>query len=380
MVSIELRAIEKEFENDIPEFTKFFEILRLDKERFVLKCRSTEIVVCIEWENLRGDFDIKVRSRSEENLLYQLDKKSLEKTNPGLVIYEDVGLYSKKEKYCEVLLTYLSIGNWPKTEFESGFKLNHVGVEISEPSNLYRLLFASFSRDDYFNGWGFYETIKLKGCEQNEIDRVLQQVLFLLAKYNRPEDGVVGDYPQIIPYTYTDNLYIWNNPNEDIEIDLTDFNTTKYHEPIAFYNKGRKSEEPIYFYRVLEFFFIINRKNEIEELIFDYNTSTDMDGFIKNMTNLYGNKEEKDLEGLLRNVDGIHEVVEKANEMELVISNDVSTFVKALYQYRNSFVHAKWDYRHDINIPNLLEDNVKDAHWLTILKKLAEMVIKQFCY
>ncbi|MGP0577873.1 hypothetical protein ACTP13_12795 [Paenibacillus peoriae] len=212
------------------------------------------------------------------------------------------------------------------------------------------------------------------GCEKDDLEKILQHALYIIAKYDQPE--IAGDYPQIIPYQYEDDNWIWNEEEPD------DFQTKldriKYHEPLAFYNKARKTEDPLYYYKVVEYFFIINKQSEIFQLIQKYNKDDNMDFLIESLTKIYTKKENILLENLLSNIHGIQEIVRYAFTRNLTVVEDVSDFSKSLYAYRNSIVHRKKDTKLELTVPQILKEN-NGGEWIHILRNLAEKVIQQFC-
>ncbi|WKL03171.1 hypothetical protein Q0F98_05730 [Paenibacillus amylolyticus] len=228
------------------------------------------------------------------------------------------------------------------------------------------------------------KTVKLRGCAFSDQESTLQQVLFLIAKYHAPEYEFNSDYPTIVPYTLNGEDTKWNDPESKldiIEFDKYLYTPVKYIEPIALYNKAKKLEDPILYYRILEYFFIINKKLEIKKSIDDYNKANEIDVFIIEMSGLYRKEELELLKNLLVNIEGIEHLTEYAKEKGLVDSFDVPTFSTKLYEYRNSIVHSKFDTKFKINVPTIeiFHPESKDRYWIEILRKLAEKVIVQFC-
>lgn len=287
----------------------------------------------------------------------------------------------KKQNYSEFLLTYDSLF-YENREYEDSFNIGGIEIVISEPSSLYKIVFNSFTYDKTFDSWGDFKTIKLIGCQFEEIEKTAQQALFLIAKFDAPEFELLGDYPNIIPFQYHGEGTQWNDPDESEELDEILYQPSKYLEPIAFYNRARKLDDPIFYYRTIEFFFIINKKSELKRSVEAYNESDDLDKFIKDLSSLYGTKETELLKNLINNIDNVEGVIKYAQSEGIIDNMDISTFATKLYNYRNSIVHGKGDAKFSLNIPTIdvLHPKSKDRYWTEVLRRLADQVIKQFCF
>jgi hypothetical protein len=304
-------------------------------------------------------------------LLKYAVKKDISNTNPKINITPDCGFFSKR--YGEFNLTYATWSmNYPLAE---SFKIDNINVEISEPSNLYKLIFDKLTYDKNFSTWETFYTIKIKNCSKDELEGILQQVLYIIAKYLPPE--IEGDYPEIIPFQFEDDRWLWDD--EDEQVMPHAFSKTNNHEPLAFYNHARKSNDPLYYYKVLEYFFIINKKSEIQKLVTDYNKDSKIDKLMDSITKIYVSKEDRLLENLLTNINGIDKVIKQAYEDEILQVEDLKTFSNKLYEYRNSIVHGKKDAKFELTVPTILNQDTNDNRWRGIIRTLAEKVITQFC-
>lgn len=376
-----LAELIKDFEELIPDFAEDITFLRLDSEKCVLQHNTTKIKLVMDYSN-------ETFSTITEILMDEFDQGNISKRNNSIVVYRDCGFYDKKKKYSEFLLTYESL--YHDLRGFHGFKINYtlgdIEVEISEPSSLYRIIFQDFSNDSktFVGNWSDFLTIKLKGCLITEQEAIVQQVLFLIAKYQKPEEELIGEYPAVIPYIYHGEHTKWNDPDDpDDGEDFRElqFRPVKYSEPIAFYNRAKKFDDPIFYYRIIEYFFIINKKSEIKKAIENYNDTNDLDKVIVEMSSLYRQEETELLKNLIKNIKDIEEVIEYAEVEGLVDSMDISSFSNKLYAYRNSIVHSKYDSKFKINVPfiEVLHPESKDRYWIEVLRRLSEKVIVQFC-
>ncbi|NOU80360.1 hypothetical protein GC101_15930 [Paenibacillus sp. LMG 31459] len=374
-----LTELKKELERRyIPDFGNDFIVLHLDGERFVFTHKNSGITLKINY--LRQD-KARVAFSASREILNSFNKKSIEHENKFIEIHEDCGFVLKRNCYAEFLLTYDSLF-YEHPDYYDNFDIGECEVEISEPSSLYKLLFNSFGNDKSFISWNTLKTMKITNFPLDKLENYLQQVLFIVSKYDTPEFERIGDYPSIIPYQYHGEGMMWNDPGEREDFDGIFTKPLKYLEPIAFFNRARKVNDPMYYYRAIEFFFIINKKSNIKQSVEAYNESQDMDKLIKELTNLYSTKEVELLKNLLINLNGVEKVIQYAKNNGLIDNTDIFAFSTSLYIFRNSIVHGKGDTKFTLNIPTIevLHPKAKDLYWTEVLKSLADLVIKQFCF
>lgn len=371
-----LQEIQSFYSEHIPDFSEVFEILKLDEETLVFKCKETNIKIVFNWKIIIDEirhphFISLLREEKYKTLLRSASNKDISLSNQRIIFLEDCGFFSKG--YGEYLLTYTT---WDISRIGmDDFQIGNVTVEISAPSNLYKCLFDHLTYDDTFDNWESFNTIKVRNCCKDELEGILQQVLFIIAKYTPPE--IEGDYPEIIPFQYEGSNMLWN---DDVEFPDSDvFPKVKHHEPLAFYNKGMKTNDPLFYYKILEYFFLINKKSEMQRLVEIYNEDSMMDKLMDSVTKIYVSKEDKLLENLLINIDDIDQLTKQAFENGLIQVDDVSSFSSKLYAYRNSIVHGKKDNKFELNVPTILSQNTNDNRWIFIIRTLAEKVIEQYC-
>lgn len=373
-----LAEMKEELKYHIPKFMEEINFLRLDEEKFVLVHKDTNISLSIDYSRVVHSHN---RYSAPQRVLTSLNKINIERENKTIEVYEDCGFVSKKQKYSEFLLTYDSLF-YEYPGYENSFNIGEIEIVISDPSSLFKMIFNSFTYDKTFDSWDDFRTIKLKNCQVEEIEKTIQQALFLIAKYDAPEFELIGDYPTLRPFQYHGGGTKWNDPDESDEFNEFLYKPLKYLEPIAFYNRARKLDDPIFYYRTIEFFFIINKKSELKRSVEAYNESDNLDKLIKELSSLYGTKETELLNNLLNNIDGVEDVIKYAKNEGLIDSIDISTFSTKLYNYRNGIVHGKGDTKFSLNIPTIeiLHPDSKDRYWTEVLRRLADQVIKQFCY
>ena len=162
-----------------------------------------------------------------------------------------------------------------------------------------------------------------------------------------------------------------------------EFKDLQHFEALSFYNEafllfGHEASFH-YFYKVLEYFFLICREDVFETYINDYNSSHNMAEFIKSVTDIYKQTEEIQLLNLLNSIEQqIKWIVVEAKKKRVIRTDDISEFSNALYIYRNAIVHGKSDQRFKIKMPTVVcSDN--DIFWNNAIQKIAEVLIKKYC-
>lgn len=270
------------------------------------------------------------------------------------------------------------------------FSVGEVDVKIGDPSDIFRVLLKNLEHDKYFGDWEEHTTISLKGINKDNYNEILQQALFLLGHCN-PSVYQNIDYPRICPfYGYYDlggidedeldnRRLIWGE-----QYDLNKFNELKYGEVITFYNAGMNIEGEeiafLYFYKVLEYFFILNKRVSIKEKIEEYNTNKKIDDFICDITKYYKESEDILLSNLLESIENdINHIISKAKELGKINVTECKEFANKLYLYRNSIVHGKGDYKYSLKVPNDLENDDKNF-WNNAMKEIAFIIISKYCF
>jgi hypothetical protein len=144
---------------------------------------------------------------------------------------------------------------------------------------------------------------------------------------------------------------------------------------------SKKKEEIsfLYFYKVLEHFFILNQREKFIKNITEYNTNQNVDEFIKETSSIYKQNEEELLKYLLHtSEEKLTNVLEVALNNNLVAERDIAHFATALFQYRNSLVHGKGDYRYTLKTPDGI-DNTKEKIWNGLIKQIAKILVFKYC-
>lgn len=339
------------------------EFLRFDNEKIVAKDPLIDRVVSLE---LNG-FDPKKDDIDNFNSI-----DDFKKVNSDLIIFNDKGFHLKN--YSEFLIA-VSPTDSEVLEEDVIFKLNGCDIRIGEPSSLFKFLFGYMSRDKNMEGWDYFQTISIEGAPIKDIENTVETAIFLFASNMKID---LYDYPKVYKFVSWDKAVIDYLKSTNILESTNDYKVEFYQEALALYNIGKRNSDPISFYRVLEFFFLINYKSHIIEIVEHFNSDKEETKLINEIRKVYTNSEESLLTYLLNSI-GIEDMVKEAYKLSLISDEDKRSFIKGLYIFRNSMVHSKEESKFEIIIPiSIIDDHINN--WTNILEILALKAIKKFCF
>lgn len=335
------------------------------------------------------DFYILQDSRAQLNFKIteeSLDSKDFSEDNPNLTIYEDRGF--KFKSYAEFFINN-------SVEDDIKFKIGTVEIIVSKPSILFDLLVADVG-DKYYDRDSYY-TISLKGINKNNLENYIYQAFFIIESYF--SENVLWDFPSIQRFYGEDygmydpssldispiDEYITDTEESSADDRIKNFDLFDNIEAISFYNAGKSMKEQElsfqYFYKVLEYFFILNKENEFVSLIADYNSSKiNISSFIKKVSTIYNADEITHLELLLESLGvELEPLLRFAIESKKITSLDTNELAKGIYKYRNSLVHGKKERSLELKLPNLLSSDEEDF-WIKVVHNISVILIKKYCY
>ncbi|WDL98837.1 hypothetical protein [Alicyclobacillus sp. ALC3] len=358
------------YDEDAPDIV----IKHIDDDKVIVFDVTIEKSVCIKWINLlktplqewyernKGTIDIHMWNEIFRGSYdYTLDNERLV-YQPGLFVHKG---------YAEVHIEYASLHFNSEVDC---FKIGDVSCDVGFPSSMYTLLHKHMEDGDTFTAddWSSIFTLRLENITRENYKAYLEQALFILYYSNPPQFD--GDYPHVAFSGKTDS------PISQRSTDFlhTDFPTANYVEPLNFFNTGGSTGEVLYFYKVIEYFFLINRKQEITSII---QSDQNIDRKISDLTKVYKEDEENLLISIMHTLKSHHRfdsVLHYAVNRNLVNSNDTNEFANKMYLYRNSIVHGKKDNRFDILTRDLV-DQEPDG-WFIVIREVALICIEVFCY
>lgn len=298
--------------------------------------------------------------------------------NSNLEIYSDYGFY--QQSYAEFIIIkrdyHLDLDKLAE------FFIEDIRIEISNPSEMLTMIFKSIEEMQEFWSWKSYKSIKLFNIKKDNIERYLQQVLFLLEFY-MPWYFQLGPKSSYTKEFDNDILEAIKSPQVSI------FQSARFIEPIIFYNEAIKryyinlEDETsfLYLYKVIEYFFLINRKNEISVIIQE--NINNIDEIILKMQNIYKTEEKICLSYIVNNESikpKITKLISRAYKDKLISGESYDAFVDAVYSFRNSIAHGKGDKGYTLKLPNILKQDIELICWNSLMKDFALICINEFCY
>ncbi|MED4524853.1 hypothetical protein P9257_11490 [Bacillus velezensis] len=297
---------------------------------------------------------------------HKINRYDFKVLNKRLNIWKNKGFHIND--YCEFFI------NDNFTDID--FNIREHNVKVGRPSRIFQFLFNEvLGYKGVSDGWDDITTISINKIDIGSIDTIMERAIFELSHVEDRTTQLY--YPEI--YHFTEHPIVIEPYHANDEVLIKDYSKGEYEEVIRFYNEGRRKEEPLYFYRVLEYFFYINLKNQIFDHVGTYNKDGNEYFFMKNIQSIFTKKEETLLTHLLENLE-IDQDIEFAYKENLIKENNKGIFIKALYEFRNSIVHSKFDFRTTINFPEYINRNgSSDNSWLYILESLAKKCIGKFC-
>ena len=380
MPKVDIQEIQKVFNENYPDL----KLEHIDQEKIVVSS-NIHPKTAIYFNNT--DYD-------------DIDQKKSVIKNKKLKIFNDIGF--QLDNYLEILMKY-SVTNYELCSGDNDshcetFDLNNfiIGdnkIEIAHPSDMFKLIFLDYESDDFFTGWEDLITIKIIARSNNNLESLLQQSLFWIQQMCPSVYDT--DYPKIATLCYESSegtIYPGELPDSkkiyaDEYRSLT-FKESINPEPIYFYNAARSINDLdisfLYFYKILEFYFILAQKKLIKSEVDKYNLDHKLDRFITNMYNEYFGKNElallRQLVSEVYSKDFIDDIVDESFKDALIIENNTETFCSSLYDHRNSIVHGKFEYKKiNLDLPNTL-NNKMNKLWTEIIEKLSFYLINKFCY
>lgn len=191
--------------------------------------------------------------------------------------------------YIELLLDFnLHNLNVDSSLLLKNFYIGDVYVSVETPSFIFDTLSSRFYHDKFYE-YEKYCTISLKGINGDNYEDYLSKALFILGTEN--PSYITEPFPTCYKFlgeSIIDDQYV-NSQNfiakrENNPLIKFSFNDMKYAEPIAFFNEGKRLRDSegafLYFYKVLEYFFNICKREKTKEIFLKFNDENGVDSFI----------------------------------------------------------------------------------------------------
>ncbi|WP_044810242.1 hypothetical protein [Bacillus toyonensis] len=359
------------------------DVIVTDSEKIVFEDDGVEKKVCIKWASILSDSKGympnkhgKVRFVPNRQKWFNLfEEYNFEVDNKGLIVYPYKGFYFKK--YAEFFIEDENLKGYLR-ERDIEFSIGGVKVSVGKPTNIFKLIKNNNYEEivhevDWYYEWDDFYTISFDEINKEDVENYLQQALYIISNY-------INTCP-----TIGFDLRSWNEKEEmGFERSEKNYNVAIHSDVITFYNEAKKPgnlDKALNYYKVLEYFFMINREDEILFAVDNYNKRRNKADLISNISKIAKENEETSLKLLIERVNPrITEVIEDAFEKKLIKENSHLAFAEELYSVRNDFVHAKQNHRRfEVWVPSILKEEEK-YEWIHILEKVAMECIKEFCF
>lgn len=312
-------------------------------------------------------------------------------TNSEFDIHEDSGIIFPH--YAEFAV-FDSMAAQDMARYAS-IRLGEVEATIGNPTPIMQYLFGyDVYGNGYMSGWDGISTIRLHGNIRDVLERKLLQALlafgvefhtvFVFAplsessyEYFGEEDEEEEDAPE----SRGDDKSAEEEPStrglggggakNEQEVHAPEFCIADLDALRLFYS-AVQAEDPAYsflqYYRVIEYYSVLQHADELAEFRWDRTVSATE--FVSKAMTLVSREDRKHICRLVARVASAS-VLRAALERKMIKSEDGGALGNALYDFRNSLVHAKYDLRAAMQIPTLFPKGSAIAQWRDIIQALA---------
>lgn len=254
------------------------------------------------------------------------------------------------------------------------FKVGPVAVSVGEMTPLAKYIYQGQHDGDAHPAIDSILSIRILGVRPEKIEAFLLYVYIKLHK----EYGFKFRLFDFYDFEYPDDEeQKYDGHKEYKERFFPEY--VRDIEPLRFYYKGLTEDDPsnafLQFYRVLEYYSIMQYHDSISELRWEREISTK--NFILEIQRIFNKDERAAICKLVATVaDGA--LVARAQKTGLVERTNLNVFANTLYDFRNSLVHAKYDQRGSILSESIFKPHTKLDQWRLILEDMALRTLETF--
>jgi hypothetical protein len=264
------------------------------------------------------------------------------------------------------------------------FYIGDTEISLGDATPLGQLIFNSEHESKYHGDWECIPTIKLLNVDQDNVE------IYLLNALNRIQvsNGFKAN-PQSISYkdynSWLEESVMLEEREEELEEDAVinnRFNLYKDCEAVSLYRCALTQVDDIsaciYYYRIVEFYAFSRKHREIEKIRQD--TNIDSQEFSKKIHNLVKANERDNVCGLVEEVltSSILDFAFHNNLIGPIGLKSKRNFSDALYNFRNSIVHAKYEHTSSLVVHSILNPSSKSNIWREIMSRLIPEVLNKF--
>lgn len=256
------------------------------------------------------------------------------------------------------------------------FRMENAEISLGEATPLAKFIFYSEHKNDYHGDWDYIPTIRLLNVDEDKLE------VFLLNALNHIQvfTGFEASLKSIRWKDYASWLEQSDDSEEDSELIIHDrINVHKDFEAVSLYRYALMARDKIpaciYYYRMIEFYAFLRKHYEIEKIRQD--KSLDSKDFSKRIHELVKANERENICGLVEEI-VTPEILDFAFQNHLSQSNSKKVFSNALYNFRNSIIHAKYEHTSSLIVESILNSSPQLALWREVMGRLIPKVLDKF--
>lgn len=352
-----------------------------------LRVRTVSGDVHVSWPPVGLDF---VHREDQEDgdttTPFLIPSDAIKCTNSEFGIHDDTGV---------IFPHYAEFAVWDTRAIQrvaryARIQLGNVEATLGDPTPLMQYLFGyAVYGNDYMAGWDNIHTIRLRGNLRDVLERKLLQALLAFGAEFRTTFVFAHLSASSYEYFGEDESEERDETDDDSDAapppeEVTD--TQPLHAPdfciseldaLRLFHSGLLAEDPEYsflqYYRILEYYSVLQHADELSKIRWDRAVSATE--FVNKALTLVSREDRAQICRLVARVASAS-LLKAAVERKMIRSEDGGALGNALYDFRNSVVHAKYDLRATMQIPTLFSKATTIEQWRDILQALARDTMK----
>jgi hypothetical protein len=247
------------------------------------------------------------------------------------------------------------------------FRLGSADITFGAVTPLAMFLFsAHYHRKAHGDEWGYLSTIRIENAPIDQVEAYLLNAMLVFGEHYYP--------PTVVPFGPVE----WWEPDEPRPIPPRIPTIPVDIEPLRLIHHGLRETEHesacLQFYRVLEFYAFFELQSEVGQLRND--STLHERQFLLRVSRLVFRNERTPIVRLVTRL-VTKKLLSRAVKVGLISHNDPGLLGNALYDFRNSLVHAKYDQRASILAPSPIAEQTVTHEWRHILQELARTALRK---
>ncbi len=250
------------------------------------------------------------------------------------------------------------------------FTMGTIEGSFGQVTPLAHLLYHYGHDDDLEGEFSAYQSIRLFGCTKHNAEAALISAVVFLEKQHGLTCEVfpVGnaEWPEEEAYTGEEKELEFPNPFSDVE-------------PLRMLFRGRQERDPesafLQLYRILEYYSVLTLETQVAAMRSDHGLSTRQ--FLLDVHQLVG-RDEKTTLGRMMALVADTPMLTRGRDSGLIGEATANALTNAVYDFRNSVVHAKSDHRAKLFSESIFVDESKATAWKRMSEELAWKAITAF--